>query len=236
MPADYTHAAISPGATLDATKWNGDHENHITNRSALTLPGAGSTVTALKETFAVGDVGSENLPQNVKEDIQSLRDQIKTMKQTAQWYETNSASTEYIWTQGWYTSLSGSTVHGLAASGSTYAYWFTWFVPPDYISGDITATLYMAGRGGSGGVADLRGTLYAGVVSETDVSNQTVGTTELIFTATLTLAAASVPAVGSQLLGYISRYADDASDTSTAIVQIIGVRIGYTGKAGGAKR
>lgn len=233
MPATYSHSSIAPGATLTAATWNADHDNHIDSRSAETLEGSGGTVDELQATFEVGDVGSETLPRTVEEEIQALRDQILHIKNTAQWYTSNVA-TGYGWAAPMHAHTTAAVVQGLSSSGTT-SYWWNWRIPPDYVSGDITLRFYMTSRGASGGVADLRAAISV-YVTEGDLSNQTAGNTEVIFTGDFTFPSASVPAVGTLIAGYLSRYGDDASDTNTGIIQLIAIRFSYLARAGGAKR
>lgn len=233
MPANYTHTTVGAGSTLTASKWNGDHENHTTNRSSTTIQGTGSNVTELRAVYDVGDVNSEILPTNFAEDIQAIRDQILHAKETTYWYET--LTTGRLWARITNVSASASVICGLPPTGSTHYRWiFT--MPPDYAGGDITLTYFMAQIVTTGSaVADLR-SHNDETLAETDLDNQNTPAGSTVFVGAVLVDEADLPAVGSSFSGALLRYADDASDTAPGYITLLGVRMSYTAYAGGPKR
>jgi hypothetical protein len=81
---------------LTAAIYNSDHQNHIDNSIPSQQDDYSSTVVQMQTTTDPGEVGSESQATTQAGEFERLRFIIKEMKGTAQWYETEFSSADYI--------------------------------------------------------------------------------------------------------------------------------------------
>ncbi len=241
MPANYTHTEISAGATLAALKFNGDHENHITNRVATKLVGYSADATEVQTVFDPGEVGSENLPQTTADEIAALRHAVKEIKGSTHWYPTLETRTENL---GWYDLIDPVAPSILnnyfQQNGADSRKRMHWIVPRAYAGGDVTYRVYVGAfdvGGGFTGTAVLR---LNGLIPAANTTQWAINMDAVIvadFTVHLlsaTIAAANVPSVGERLILDFQRLGDNASDTLGTLLAIHAMTLTYSAYAGRA--
>jgi hypothetical protein len=86
MGALYSHTTRVDGTTLDATIYNGDHQNHIDNGVPDQQDDYSSSVAQMQTTTDPGEVGSESQATSLAGELERMRFMIKEIIGGAQWY------------------------------------------------------------------------------------------------------------------------------------------------------
>lgn len=98
MPANYTHTTRSD--SQDATFYNDDHQNHITNRVPALLDDYSLNVAQMKLASNPGDSGSEILAISIAKEIEQLRHMLSVLKNKNNWYPTPSKRVDQTFLDG----------------------------------------------------------------------------------------------------------------------------------------
>ena len=235
MPGLYTHTTRANDLILDATVYNGDHQNHIDNADAANMGGHSANATQMQATTDPGEVSSENLAASVADELERLRFIIKEMKNSTQWYTSTETRIRNL---GFYlTNVTDGIVNtNQVADSKVMAANTSWYVDTSYVSGDLTFTWYYRAESGSNDVAfqwvTLRG--RSGSASNT-IDNSVAATTTMsttnVQTITRTVASAQFQA-GDVITNALVRAGTSGADTNTGVLVIYGVTISYTAYAG----
>lgn len=88
MSGLYTHTARITGESIDETKYNSDHQNHIDNHIPEMMDDYSSDASEMQSETDPGEDGSESLATSLAEELERLRYAIRELKGTTYWYET----------------------------------------------------------------------------------------------------------------------------------------------------
>lgn len=94
MAGLYSHTTRSTGTTLTASIYNTDHQNHINNQDTDQMNDYSTNVAEMQLVVDPGELGSEVLATTLAGELERLRQVLKEMKGTAQWYQTSPTFTE----------------------------------------------------------------------------------------------------------------------------------------------
>lgn len=78
--------------TVTSTDLNAEFNNILNNLAPAGISGASVTIPDMQEVFDPGNIGSENQPESLKEEIQALRSMIQKITGETQWYVPPGAS------------------------------------------------------------------------------------------------------------------------------------------------
>lgn len=87
MPGNYSHNPITNGTVLDETRYNTDHNNHVTNMTPAGVDDYSANVAQMQLTVSPGDVGSESLATSTAGELERIRFVIKRLLGTTHWYQ-----------------------------------------------------------------------------------------------------------------------------------------------------
>lgn len=87
MSGLYTHTARNDGESIDETKYNADHQNHIDNHIPEMMDDYSGNATEMQSETDPGESGSESLPTSLAGELERLRYAIRELKGTTYWYE-----------------------------------------------------------------------------------------------------------------------------------------------------
>lgn len=88
MPGLYSHTARVDGESIDQTKYNADHQNHIDNLVPDMIDDYSSNATEMRDETDPGESGSESLATSIGGELRRLRYAIRELKGTTYWYQT----------------------------------------------------------------------------------------------------------------------------------------------------
>jgi hypothetical protein len=82
----------SSGETLTHTDLNAEFDNILNNLDPAGVDDQSTNVAAMQVTFDPGNTGTENLPTSLKEELEALRFQIKSITGETNWYDSPNSS------------------------------------------------------------------------------------------------------------------------------------------------
>lgn len=235
MPGAYTHTNILNGANLNSAVYNTDHQNHITNRIPAKIDDYSLDVSQMITVVDPGEVGTENVPLSLADELARLRFVLKEMKGSSFWNATTATHEVSLFAQG-----TASTLPTQMLPTTTTTFLMFWRVPESYISGDLTYLVCarpITPEGTSRNAA-LRlsvtrcraGTAATVIVNDANIDF--VGTNNVnVFTKSVTVNASDFTN-GDSLVTRFFRLGDDTSDNMNSIITYCGMTVSFTGYGG----
>ena len=228
MPGLYSITTRITGETIDATKYNADHQNHVDNNVPTSIDDYSSNATQMQTVTDPGESGTESLATSLAGELERLRFIIKEMKGTAQWYI--SATTRNMMM----TAANQATDTVLWTATGTTIWEFRGIVPDGWTGGDMTFKLIRR-AGASGGTSKMTWTF---VRIRDAAAPSSPGSAAIDFTpgdtnshvTNLTITGSTFQA-GDTIIVTVTRNGDDAGDTHASTVNMDAGWLQFTGTA-----
>lgn len=87
MPGLYSITTRAFGETIDAAKYNADHQAHVDGTTSEMTDDYSASVAQMQSAVDPGERGSESLPTSMAGELERLRATLAEIKATTYWYE-----------------------------------------------------------------------------------------------------------------------------------------------------